>query len=165
MRVCRTTEHENRAQRLERRNESKGLTAIFTAAAASKELTPRHLVLQCWRRSLKRYATRVSSKGLGGCHTPAFCKKSVELMENKGLGCEKRAQKGKKSVQVAETKRAENRIAPDSSWAQSSRPSLAAPRAFVRGRVTSQLIPGRCALKADCEAAICLYQATYDVRI
>jgi hypothetical protein len=100
MRVCRTTEHENRAQRLERRNESKGLTAIFTAAAASKELTPRHLVLQCWRRSLKRYATRVSSKGLGGCHTPAFCKNSVELMENKGLGCEKRAQKGKKRKRV-----------------------------------------------------------------
>jgi hypothetical protein len=27
---------------------------------------------------------RVSSKGIGGCHTPAFCGKRLQAVENKG---------------------------------------------------------------------------------
>ena len=45
--------------------------------------------------------TRVSSKGIAGCHTPAFWEKSLEAVENKGREPEKE-QREIKSPQVAE---------------------------------------------------------------
>jgi hypothetical protein len=57
------------------------------------------------RKPADTHPTPVSSKEAGGCHTPAFCEKSVQAVENKGRGRCKSAKERHKSAQVDERAR------------------------------------------------------------